>query len=171
MSATARGGSGRLLRALALILVAGAMSAGCWGDAVPSRDQVGALRAEGDEVTIRFGVCPGEVVQRVAVNLADDDYEEILGVLWAVEAGGRGSAEEAFTVGRTPPGFREVTALEDALERGDHVQVVVTSSDQGTIPMSFEIGDLRSDEVLVRSSVYRSRAEFDEGVSERCDEG
>ena len=154
-----------------LAVTAAAISAGCWGDAVPALDQVGARRTDGGEVTILFGSCPGETVQGVAVNLTDDNYEEILGVLWAVEADGGASAEEVFTVGQTPPGFREVTALEDALERGDHVQVVVTSSEQGTVPMSFEIGDLRSDEVLVRSSAYRSRAEFDEGVSERCDGG
>lgn len=164
----------RLLRVPVIVLAVTAVaivSAGCWSDAVPSRDQVGALRAEGDEVTILFGACPGEAVQRVAVNLTDDNYEEILRVLWAVEADGGVSAEEAFTVGRTPPGFVEVTALEETFERGDHVQVVVTSSEQGTVPMSFEIGDLRSDEVLVRSSAYRSRAEFEDGVSERCDEG
>jgi len=159
------------MRALAVVVGAGVMIAGCWGDEVPSRDQVGALRAEGDEVTVLFGACPGEVVERVAVNLTDDDFEEVLRELWAIEVDGGGSREQAFTVGQTPPGFLEVTALDGALEPGDHVQVVVTTSEQGTVPMSFEIDDLRSDEVLVRSSAYRSRAEFDEGISERCDEG
>lgn len=126
----------RLLRLTATILAVTtvAISAGCWGDDAPSLDQVGALRAGDDEVTILFGPCSGETVQAVAVKLTDDNYEEILGVLWAIEADG-GSAEDAFTVGQTPPGFREVTVLEQALKPGDHVQLVVTSSDQGTIPM------------------------------------
>lgn len=72
------------------------------------------------------------------MKLTDSNYEEILGVLWAIEADGGGSAEEAFTLGGNPPGFREVTALDQALKPSDHVQLVVTSSDQGTIPMSFE---------------------------------
>ena len=159
----------RLLRpgAILLALAAGAISAGCWGDDVPSLDQVGALQADSGEVTVLFGSCPGETVQRVELKLTDDDFEEIVRVLWAVEADD-GSTEGAFMVGQVPPGFREVTALEEPLKPSDHVQLVVTRSVRGAVPMSFAVEDLRNNEVLVRQDSYRSRAEFDDQVDEGC---
>jgi hypothetical protein len=160
----------RLLRArsIVVVLAAGAVSAGCWGDEVPSLDRVGALRSDNRGVMIVFGLCPSETVQRVEVKRTDDDFEDILGVLWSVEAEGNGSTVSAFTVGEVPPGFREVTALEEPLAADDHVQVVVTSSEHEAIPMSFTVDDLRSAEVLVRQDRYRSRAEFDDRADGAC---
>lgn len=159
----------RLLRfrVALLALAAGALSAGCWGDDVPSLDHVGALRGDGGEVTVLFGACPGETVERVELKLTDEDFEEVVRVLWAIAADGEGS-DNAFIVGELPPGFREVTALDEPLKSSDSVQVVVTSSTRGTIPMSFAIDDLRDDEVLVRQDRYRSRAEFDDQIDEGC---
>ena len=158
-------------RVMCLVLAASAIGVGCWGDEVPSLDQVGALRTEDGQVTILFGACPGETVQRVELRLTDDNFNEIVRVLWAVEADDAASTPNAFTVGQLPPGFREVTPLDERLKPDDHLQLVVTTSEQGTIPMSFDIDDLRTDDVLVRMDRYRSRDEFDSRVNQRCDRG
>lgn len=142
----------RLLRArsIVLVLAAGAVSAGCWGDDVPSLDRVGALRSDSRGVMVVFGACPGEIVQRVEVKRTDDDFEDILGVLWSVEAENSGSTVSAFTVGELLPGFREVTALEEPLADGDHVQVVVTSSEHGTTAVVNTRGEHRWQDSLRR---------------------
>ena len=158
----------RLLRAgvILIALAAGVTSAGCWGDNVPALDQIGALRADNGQVVVLFGACPGETVERVELRLTDDDFEEIIRVLWSVEAD-KGSSVSSLTVGEVPVGFRELIALDEPLKSSDDVQLVVTSSLR-TIPMSFTVGNLRSTEVLVRQDHYRSRVEFDERVDERC---
>jgi hypothetical protein len=159
--------SGRQWIALA-VLVAAIACAGCWGDKLPSLDRVGVIRTDDEKVSILFAGWPGDEVERVVLNLTDDDFEEIERVLWEIEAGNGTTSQTSFTIGEVPAGFREVTALEEPLEPGDHVQVVVASSEAGTIPMSFTVGDLRSDEVLVRQVRYRSRAEFGDQAAESC---
>jgi hypothetical protein len=160
----------RLLRrsAICLVLASGVLGTGCWGDEVPSLDQVGAMKTVDDEVAVLFGACPGEMVQRVELNLTDDKFEEIVRVLWAIEDDGDGSSEDVFLVGQLPTGFREITSLDRPLQSGDHVQVVVTSSESGAIPMSFTVDDLKTNEVLVRQNHYRSRVEFDDQVDDGC---
>ena len=118
-------------------------------------------------MTILVHPCPDEAVERVELQRTDDDGAEILGLLWSVEAEAAGGSVAAFTVGRTPAGFRQVVALDGPLQPGDHVQAVVTSTRRGTIPMSFAVADLRSDEVLVRRT-SRSRADFDARAAAAC---
>lgn len=155
-------------RVVVVAVMAGVVSASCWGDEVPSLDRVGAMRSDDGEASILFGACPGEVVERVELNLTDDDFEEIDRVLWSIEADEGGSTESLFTVGEVPSGFREATALDQPLNASDHVQVVITSSRRNAIPMSFVVEDLSTEEVLVRQDDYRTRAEFDDGVEEAC---
>jgi hypothetical protein len=120
-------------------------------------------------VSILFAGCPGDEVERVVLELTDDDFEETERVLWEIEAeGGAAASPDPIVVGIVPSGFREITALEEPLQAGDHVHVVVTSSDVGTIPMSFVVGDVREDEVLVRRTRYRDRDDFGDQAAERC---
>jgi hypothetical protein len=156
-----------LARRGALPAVAAVALAGCWGDRVPSLDRIGAQPTGSGEVTILVHPCPDEAVERVELQRTDDDGAEILGLLWSVEAEAAGGSVAAFTVGRTPAGFRQVVALDGPLQPGDHVQAVVTSTRRGPIPMSFAVADLRSDEVLVRPT-SRSHADFDARAAAAC---
>lgn len=155
-------------RRIALAAIVAATSTACWGDQVPSLDRVGALRTGTDEVSIQFAACHGEEVERVVLELTDDEFEETERVLWEIEADDDAASTGPFVVGDVPPGFSEITTLEDPLQASDHVHLVVTSSDVGTIPMSFVIGDVREDEVLVRRTRYRDRDDFDDRAAESC---
>jgi hypothetical protein len=120
-------------------------------------------------VSILFAGCPGDEAERVVLELTDDDFEETERVLWEIEAvDGTAASASSFVVGDVPSGFREVTALEDPLQASDHVHLVVTSREVGTIPMSFVVDDVRDDEVLVRRTRYRDRDEFGDQAAESC---
>jgi hypothetical protein len=142
----------------------------CWvGDQVPSLDRVGATRVHGEEVSILFAGCPGDGVDRVVLELTDDDFEETEQLLWEIEAVDDSAASaRSFVVGDVPVGFREVTALDDPLQPGDHVHLAVTSRDVGTIPMSFVVDDVPQDEVLVRRTRYRALDDFGTQAAESC---
>jgi hypothetical protein len=164
----------RRLTAVAMAVSVVTMAAGC--DSFPVLDKLGAQRSPEGDVRILFGACPGETVQGVALELSDDKFKTRERELWSVKAIGIGSADAAFTVGRTPPGFREVTALDKQLEPKDHVTAVVTSSRSGAILSSFIVGDLKTDQVTMRyqldtGSPQRTREEFAQTIREFCSKG
>lgn len=156
------------IRLCLLIAISGIVCVGCWGDPGPSLDEVGAVRSDSGEIVILFGSCPGERVQRVEVKRTDSNFESADKVLWSVEASVGGAMMNSFVPGERPPGFREMTPLAEPLVAGDHVLIVVTSSDRGTIPMSLSIARLRKNEVLTQGGRSQSSDEFKEGVARAC---
>lgn len=157
--------------AMGLTLGMAAASTGCWGDEVPSLDRVGAIESESGGVEILFASCPNESVDRIQLNLTDDDFDRIDRALWEIVAESSSGDQSHFTVGSVPNGFREVIALGEPLDAGDHVQIVVTASTSDTIPMSFLTDDLPKDEVLVRQNRYRTPEEFNAQSAKGCPRG
>lgn len=91
------------------------LCSGCWGDELPSLDQIGAIRSP--EVRIRFESCPGERVERVVLNRTDDDFTEVEEVLWEIRLDER-SDETSYVVGDAGEA-NEVIALEEPLASRD----------------------------------------------------
>jgi hypothetical protein len=116
---------------------------------------------------ILFHPCAGEAVARLEMHRTDDDFEEVLGVLWSIEAEGAASTARRFTIGRSPDGFRTEVPFKELLEAEEHLQVVVTITRVGTIPMSFNLADLVETDVLVRGR-HRSQAEFEKQANASC---
>lgn len=144
---------------------------GCWGDRVPSLDRVGVVQTDRGELSILFYSCPGDRAEQVTLNLTDDNFEGTDRVLWKIQAHGTSTPANPFVVGEVPPGYEEVTPLEETLQPSDHVQVVVTSQKVGTIPMSFVVGDVAAEEVLVRSTRHRSPEDFVDEAAASCPGG
>lgn len=149
-------------------VLSGILLAACWGDEIPALNRVGIRQAETGELEILFAGCPGEGVTAVAVKLTDDNFEEVERVAWEIEVDDGFEVQGRFTVGRAPPGFSEVTSLVEPLRMDDHLLAVITSSEVGTIAVSFLVDDLRSDEVLVRPHGFRNVDVFEERAAESC---
>lgn len=139
-----------------------------YGDDVSSFDQVGATVTGDGKVVIRYELCAGETVDRVALRRTDDDHTKVTETLWVIEAEGIGSEQETFIVGVTPPAFREVVAFNRQLEDNDYIDAAVTSSKYGEVSVPFQVGELRTGRVLVNTSGYLSPNEFGDRANEAC---
>ena len=146
--------------------------AGCVADPDPAADRVGIVSEVDGEVGVLFAGCAGDVVEAISLKLSDENHERIGPVLWEIESRGPAPARiEPFTIGETPDGFEETVGLERPIGDGDHLFVVVTTRAVGTIGVSFDVDELRSDEVHVAGAETRSRAEFEAVAARGCPEG
>lgn len=153
---------------IAPVLATVLLTAGCWGDPIPSKYRIGVSKDDTGKVTVVYNLCPGEAIRRVELDLTDHNVQRTLSVVWVLSAEGGGSTRRTFTVGQVPSGFREVTQLSHALKPKDHVQIVVTSTQRAGVPMTFQVGDIRNGSVLTWRSRYQSRRQFDQSVRKAC---
>lgn len=153
--------------AAVLVLALSIALVGC--DTLPSRSKIGAMASERGVVTVLWGNCPGEHVERVELRLTDKKHSRTERLVWAIEADAAASTTTSFIAGRTPAGYHEVVPYVDTLEGGDPVSAVVTSTKVDQEFLDFTMSELKRDEVLVnRSPRHVSQRTFSERVQKLC---
>lgn len=117
---------------------------------------------------IHYPLCADEAVTRVAV--IDTTDQPVIGteddlVYWEIVAP-VGSRETSWTVGETPPGFREEVALRESLPTGRDLAALVDGTSVQTVG-HFEVGDLRADLILLGEE-HLTEEQFLERALETC---
>jgi len=127
-----------------------------------------SLTSDGSAVTVKYVLCPGELVKSVRLFTTDDAGigDEGDRLLWGVSAA-RGSSTQDFVLGIAPPGFTELTPLRMQPSKTQALGILVNST-TATAGVLFSGQDLRGDRVLSAGSLS-TPGEFKAQAQKLCD--
>ena len=135
-------------------------------DSISYQDRIGVSLEDG-HVVIQFVLCPGEKMQVVRLGgpIREDTEVGEEPTLWEIHSES-GSDQEAFVIGRVPPGFRESVHLRGELPPGLLSADVQTS----TVPtgIAFKLSQLSENEVWIVDETLVSQTEFRERAIAAC---
>ncbi len=125
-------------------MVLAAMLVGCERQTADELISVGVSQT-GKPVIVWYR-CDSQMISRVRLVLPNgnpgDENDEIL---WEITS--TGSSADRFTIGETPPGFREVVPLTQVLAKDESVTALVYV-DGLVVPMAFSRNELKPGLVL-----------------------
>lgn len=150
------------------VIVAVLVPAGCVADRLPDLDRLGATRSATGEAAIVVHPCGGESIERIMVQRSDGNFETRGDVIWEIESKSRVDGPVTVTIGETPDGFDAVTPLTEDLHDDDPLLLRVTTDDEGVIPMSLRLEQLKEQEVLTRQDTYQTPSDFEKTAAAAC---